>query len=59
MKTIKPAAIALALWFLFVAANASALFKPLYPGRTFPPDQIVIIAGTDGEKSIGTASKPK
>jgi hypothetical protein len=59
MKTIEPAAVAVVLWLLFVASNVLAVFKPPYPSRTFPPDQTVIIAGTEGEKSIGTASKPK
>jgi hypothetical protein len=59
MRRIKPAAVAVVLWLLFVVSNAFAMFKPPYPVRTSPPDQIVIITGADGEKSIGTANKPK
>jgi hypothetical protein len=59
MKTIKPVAIALALWFLFVAANAFAMFKSPYPPKASPPDQIIIIANSDGEKRVGIANKPK
>jgi hypothetical protein len=59
VKTIEPAAVAVVLWLLFFVSNVFAVFKPPYPGRIFPPDQIVIITGTEGEKSIGTASEPK
>jgi hypothetical protein len=48
MKTNKPAVIAIVLWLLFVASNAFAVFKPPYPLKVYPPDQITII--TDGHR---------
>ncbi|HEX4697242.1 MAG TPA: hypothetical protein VH254_06180 [Candidatus Udaeobacter sp.] len=59
MKTIKPVAIALALWFLFVAANAFAMFRSPYPPKASAPDQIVIIGSADGEKSVRVVNRPK
>jgi hypothetical protein len=59
MKTNKPAVIALILWLLFVASNAFAMCKPPYPPKAYPPDQITIIADTDGEQGVETAKKPK
>jgi hypothetical protein len=43
MKTNVPAIIALLLWLLFVASNAFAMFKPPYPHKAAPPDQIIVI----------------
>jgi hypothetical protein len=59
MKTSKPAVIALLLWLLFVASNAFGVFKSPYPPKAYPPDQITIIADTDGEQGVDTAKKPK
>jgi hypothetical protein len=64
MKTSKPAVIALILWLLFVASNAFAVFKSPYPPKTYPPDQITIIADGHGNfgddnQGVGIAKKPK
>jgi hypothetical protein len=61
MKANKPAIIALVLWLLFVASNAFAVFKPPYPLKAYPPDQIVVISGyiPDGNQEVGTAKKAK
>jgi hypothetical protein len=49
MKTIQPVVIALVLWLLFVASNAFAVFKPPYPLKAYPPDQIIVITGGRGD----------
>ena len=59
MKTNGPAIIALLLWLLFVASNAFAMFKPPYPHKTEPPDQIIVISDSGGDSIAGTATKPK
>jgi hypothetical protein len=59
MKTNKPVVIAIVLWLLFVVSNAFAVFKPPYPLKAYPPDQIIVIAGGDGEHVVGTANEPK
>jgi hypothetical protein len=59
MKTNKSAAIAVALWLLFVASHVFAVCKPPYPLKSSPPDQIFVIAGADEERGVGIANKPK
>ena len=59
MKTNKSAAIAIALWLLFVASHVFAVSRPPFPLKSSPPDQILVVAGTDEEKGVGVANKPK
>jgi len=47
MKTNKPAAVALVLWFLFVASQAFAVLKPPYPVNALPPDHVRVIVISD------------
>jgi len=58
MKRNAPAIIALVLWLLFVASNAFAAFKPPYPAKPYPPDQIVVGVG-DENRGVVNAAKPK
>jgi len=55
MKAKSPLVIALALWFLYFATNAFAVFKSPYPQKADPPDF------SEGcvDSSACTASKPK
>jgi hypothetical protein len=59
MKANTPAIIAILLWLLFFVSEAFAVCKSPYPPKPYPPDQIIIISGTDGEKTVGTANKPE
>jgi len=58
-QPLGPVALALALWFLFFAANAFAMFKPLYPQKAEPPGEIIVISDASVGPFVGTASKPK
>jgi hypothetical protein len=44
---------------LFFAANALAMFKPLYPKKAEPPGDIIVISDSGVGSIAGTASKPK
>jgi len=60
MKANKPAVIALILWLLFVASHAFATFKPPFPLKASPPDQITVNSSGLGEEwGVGTANKLK
>jgi hypothetical protein len=59
MKTNKAAAIALALWFLFVAASVFAVFRPPYPPKPAAPIEISAMADWQGDDSVGQAIRAK
>jgi hypothetical protein len=58
MKVNNPTVIALVLWFLFFASHAFAVFKPPYPTKAGPPDQIIIISDGSVGPIAGAIGKP-
>ena len=59
MKRNGAAIIALVLWLLFVASNAFAVFKSLYPPRPYPPDQTIVVGVGEDDHGVGSAAEPK
>ncbi len=50
---------ALVLWLLFVASNAFAVFKSLYPPKPYPPDQTIVVRVGEDDHGVVSAAEPK